>query len=180
MPAMRRDAYGLPVTTASASALETYDQAVVGLLGWDASPLDLFRHATAQDPGFAVAHAGPAMCLFLEERFTEAREAARAACASAGAQTERERRHVEAVALLVEGQPREGRVVARIEPLRARVIELGGRRAQRDVCHDTLLEACFRAGDMERAGRLLRERVARRPDHLWKTPAGRQVAAGVN
>ncbi len=54
-----------------------------------------------------------------------------------------------------------------MEPLRARVIELGGSRAQRDVFHDTLLEACFRAGDMERAQRLLAERVARRPDHQW-------------
>ena len=54
-----------------------------------------------------------------------------------------------------------------MEPLRDRVIELGGSRAQRDVFHDTLLEACFRAGDMERAERLLAERVARRPDHQW-------------
>ena len=28
-----------------------------------------------------------------------------------------------------------------------RIVELGGSRAQRDVFHDTLLEACFRAGD---------------------------------
>jgi len=61
----------------------------------------------------------------------------------------------------------------RIEPLRSRVIELGGSRAQRDVFHDTLLEACFRAGDMERAERLLAERVARRPDHVWAARAAR-------
>ncbi len=72
------------------------------------------------------------------------------------------------------------RVIERIEPLRSRVIELGGSRAQRDVFHDTLLEACFRAGDMERAERLLAERVARRPDHFWKTRTGRRVAPGVN
>ena len=50
----------------------------------------------------------------------------------------------------------------------ARLVELGGSRAQRDVFHDTLLEACFRAGDGERATRLLAERVARRPDHYWR------------
>jgi hypothetical protein len=56
-----------------------------------------------------------------------------------------------------------------IEPLRPRIIEVGGSRAQRDVFHDTLLEACFRAGDGERAHRLLAERVVRRPDHYWLT-----------
>ena len=57
--------------------------------------------------------------------------------------------------------------IDRLEPLGQRIVELGGSRAQRDVFHDTLLEACFRAGDMERATRLLAERVARRPDHYW-------------
>src|SRR5262249_15056930 len=48
-----------------------------------------------------------------------------------------------------------GTAVARIEPLGPRIVDLGGSRAQRDVFHDTLLEACFRAGDGERATRLL-------------------------
>jgi pentatricopeptide repeat protein len=39
----------------------------------------------------------------------------------------------------------------------------------RDVFHDTLLEACFKCGDMDRAERLLAERIARRPDHFWKS-----------
>jgi tetratricopeptide (TPR) repeat protein len=60
------------------------------------------------------------------------------------------------------------RCVARIEPLRPRIVELGGSRAQRDVFHDTLFEACFRTGDAERAGRFLAERIARRPDHFWR------------
>ena len=57
--------------------------------------------------------------------------------------------------------------IDRIEPLGPRIVELGGSRAQRDVFHDTLLEACFRAGDAERATRLLAARVARRPDRYW-------------
>jgi len=63
------------------------------------------------------------------------------------------------------------RTVARIEPLRPRIVELGGSRAQRDVFHDTLFEAAFRAGDAERAARFLAERLQRRPDHFWRTRA---------
>jgi hypothetical protein len=59
------------------------------------------------------------------------------------------------------------RTIERIEPLRARIIAIGGSRAQRDVYHDTLLEACLRAGDDTRAERLLADRIARRPDHHW-------------
>jgi tetratricopeptide (TPR) repeat protein len=63
--------------------------------------------------------------------------------------------------------------IAKLEPIRPRIVELGGSRAQRDVFHDTLLEACFRAGDMERAERLLAERLARRRDHVWLTRKAR-------
>ncbi len=63
------------------------------------------------------------------------------------------------------------KVITRIEPVRPRIVELGGSRAQRDVFHDTFLEACFRAGDMDRARRYLAERVARRPDPYWVSRA---------
>src|SRR5207247_10263869 len=53
--------------------------------------------------------------------------------------------------------------IARIEPLRARIVEIGGSRAQRGVLPDTLPEACFRAGDAERAEGLLAGRVEPRP-----------------
>src|SRR5256886_9235089 len=104
MPSVRHDAYGLPVTTGSGDALGAYDRAVEGLLGWDAKALDRFRTAATTDPGLALAHAGAAVCLFLDERFVEAREAAKIARAVVGAQTERERSHVEALVLLVEGK----------------------------------------------------------------------------
>jgi tetratricopeptide (TPR) repeat protein len=110
---MRTDAYGLPLTTASSTALETYDLAVEGLLGWDARALDRFRAARAADPALALAHAGEAVCLFLDERFAEAREAAAAARAAAAAQTPRERAHVEALALLVEGRTRDAEAAMR-------------------------------------------------------------------
>jgi tetratricopeptide (TPR) repeat protein len=63
------------------------------------------------------------------------------------------------------------KTVSLIEPLRPRIVELGGSRAQRDVFHDTLFEAAFRAGDTERAARFLAERLARRPDHFWQSRA---------
>jgi len=54
--------------------------------------------------------------------------------------------------------------VARIEPLTERIVEVGGSHAQREVFHDTLLEAALRAGEPERAGALLDRRVAKRPN----------------
>jgi len=63
------------------------------------------------------------------------------------------------------------RTVGLIEPLRPRIVELGGSRAQRDVFHDTLFEAAFRGGDAERAARFLAERLARRPDRFWQARA---------
>src|SRR5262245_12870444 len=102
---MRVDAYGLPATTSTATALSRYDDAVRELLGWGRGALDAFREAAALDPSLALAHAGAAVCLFLEERFAPAREAAEAARAAVAGQTARERSHVEAVALLVGGRP---------------------------------------------------------------------------
>ena len=54
--------------------------------------------------------------------------------------------------------------VARIGPLTERILEVGGSHAQREVFHDTLLEAALRAGEPERAGALLERRVAKRPN----------------
>jgi tetratricopeptide (TPR) repeat protein len=102
---MPTDAWGLPVTTSSTRALEHYDAGIRGLLGWEASALDEFRKAIADDAGLALAHAGAAVCLFLEEKFAEARAAAETARSAAGGLTPRERSHVEAMALLITGRP---------------------------------------------------------------------------
>ena len=99
------DAYGLPVTTASRAALTAYDRAVESALGWKADALDLFNEATRQDPALGVAHAGAAACLFLEERFDEARVASEAAKAAvAGSATDRERSYVGCVTLWAAGK----------------------------------------------------------------------------
>jgi len=102
-----RDRFGLTVTTSSHVALEAYDRAVHGILGWDGDALGLFRAALTADSGLALAHAGSAVCLFLEERFAEARAAAEAARAALDGASPRERSHVDAMTTLVTGRPPE-------------------------------------------------------------------------
>jgi tetratricopeptide (TPR) repeat protein len=99
-----RDLHDLPVTASSAQALAAYDRGATGLLGWDAGALDAFQDAARRDPGLALAHAGIAVCQFLEERFDEARAAADEARRTAEGLGERERSHVEGMALLVTGK----------------------------------------------------------------------------
>ena len=101
---MRTDAYGLPVSTADPEALALYDRAVHALLSWHADALPLFRAATERDAGLALAHAGAAICLFLEERFPETKAATDAARAAVAGQSERERSHVAAITAWTSGQ----------------------------------------------------------------------------
>lgn len=100
-----RDAYGLEITTASADARDRYDAAVHALIGWDGEALARFTEAVTADPSLALAHAGLGVCHFLDEQFGEARAAIEAARAAVGPQSERERSHVEGMALLVGGKP---------------------------------------------------------------------------
>jgi tetratricopeptide (TPR) repeat protein len=102
---MPTDRFGLPVTTDSPGALEAYDRAVHGLLGWDGAALDQFNAALEGDPSLALAHAGAAVCHFLDERFAEARAAAERARSAAAGATPRERGHAEAMAQLIVGRP---------------------------------------------------------------------------
>src|SRR5262249_58392976 len=54
--------------------------------------------------------------------------------------------------------------VAALAPVEERIVEVGGSHAQREVFHDTLLEAALRAGEPERATALLERRLAKRPN----------------
>jgi len=62
-----------------------------------------------------------------------------------------------------------GAAVARIEPVEARIVEVGGSHAQREVFHDTLLAAALR-GALPRAVALLERRLAKRPNpgRFWE------------
>ena len=59
--------------------------------------------------------------------------------------------------------------VTQIAPVEARIVEIGGSHAQREVFHDTLLAAALRAGDVDRGRELLGRRLTKRPNpgHYW-------------
>jgi tetratricopeptide (TPR) repeat protein len=101
------DAYGLPVTAASRTAVEAYDRGVQGLLGFSANIIDCFNEALTEDPDFALARAALAVSLYLSEKIPEARVAMETAVAAAARLPERERRHIEALALWVGGRGNE-------------------------------------------------------------------------
>src|SRR5262245_63221541 len=104
MSSMLRDAYGLPVSTTSGAALEAYDRGVRSMLGFGADTVDRFNEALGHDPDFAVARAALAVTLYLNEKVPEGRRAMEAASAAAPKLPERERRHIEALALWMSGR----------------------------------------------------------------------------
>src|SRR5206468_3693392 len=60
--------------------------------------------AAARDPGLALAHAGAAVCLFLEERFPETKAATEAARAAVAGASRRESSHVAALTAWTSGK----------------------------------------------------------------------------
>jgi hypothetical protein len=101
---MARDRYGLPLSTASGAAAEAYVEGVDRFLAAHAGAEESFERAVAADPGFALAQAGWARSLQLLGRGAPAQEAAGRARTLAGPLDRRERRHVEALSLVVAGQ----------------------------------------------------------------------------
>jgi hypothetical protein len=102
---MLADRYGLAVSTASAAARDAYVAGADCILSATAGWREHFGHAIEADPGFALAHIGLARGCFLEADVKPAREAAARARELARAATPRERTHVNAVALPLEGKP---------------------------------------------------------------------------
>src|SRR2546429_9534930 len=104
MPRMPPAASALPVSTADPEGLALYDRAVRALQAWQADALALFRAAIERDPGLALAHAGAAVCLFLDERFPETKATTEAARAAVAGRTDRYRAHVAAPTARTSGQ----------------------------------------------------------------------------
>ena len=100
---MAQDRYGLRVSTASAAAREAYVDGVDRLLSANAGAEAAFDRAIGADEGFALAHIGRARSLQLQGRGAEAREVSGRARALTAGSTARERGHVEALAIAVEG-----------------------------------------------------------------------------
>jgi tetratricopeptide (TPR) repeat protein len=103
MPAMLLDAYDQPVSTTSAEAVEHYVRGIECSLMRNAGAVEAFTAAIAADENFALAHAALTVPLQLYGKPEEARaEASRARELAAGI-TEREKRHVEALATAAAG-----------------------------------------------------------------------------
>lgn len=98
------DRYGLPLSSSSSDARDAYEIASSLLLSAQAGSEQRFADALTSDPAFALAAIGRARVLAVCGRATEAREMAILARKLVGGATRRERQHVEALALGVEGR----------------------------------------------------------------------------
>src|SRR5271169_6302542 len=98
-----KDRFGLPITCVAAAAAEDYVAAVDLLLSaWPSAEVRLDR-ALAADPDFALAHIARARLLQLRAKVPDAKEAAAHAQSLADRVTARERRHIDAIALSING-----------------------------------------------------------------------------
>src|SRR5713226_1401832 len=100
---MSKDRYGLTVSTRSADALEAYVDGVDRLLSASAGADDSFARAILADDGFALAQAGLARSLAVRGLGAEARQRMAEARGLAAGASRREQRHVEAIAVALEG-----------------------------------------------------------------------------
>ena len=98
------DRYGLSLSTAAPAAAAAYIKAVDHFFAAGYNLTAGFDAALAIDPGFALAEIGRARCLATYGRGAEARTAAARARALTAGISEREKAHVEALALVVEGR----------------------------------------------------------------------------
>jgi len=99
-----RDRYGLPLTTASAPAVDLYVDGLDRHLSWDLGAERSFEQALAADEAFALAHAGLAVARRFRGDAAGAQASAARACALAAGASRREQQHAEAVAAFVGGK----------------------------------------------------------------------------
>jgi hypothetical protein len=102
---MHQDRYGLPLSTGSSDAAEAYRDGIDLMLSAWPGAAEAFERAIAADPDFALAHIARARIhTFYQEGEAARQQAAIARGLAARRATERERSHVETLALAVEGQ----------------------------------------------------------------------------
>ena len=97
------DRFGLPLSTASEAGAADYVAAVDLMLSANAGAEALYDLALAADPDFALAHIARARLCHVQARIPEAKAAAARARSLAGKVTPREARHIEAIALVIDG-----------------------------------------------------------------------------
>lgn len=110
---MLSDRYGNGLTTASGAARDAYVAAVDLLLSANPGAEQAFERAIAFDPGLAVAHAGLARALQIQARPQAAKAAIARGLELAPGLSARERGHLEAFGLLIEGKAVEALAAAR-------------------------------------------------------------------
>lgn len=103
------DHYGNPLSTASQAARDHYDRGVHLFLGAEFGAVAAFREAVAEDPGFALGQAGLARAAMMASDMPTARAAIARAQALAPSASAREQSHVNAISLLLSGQPGKAR-----------------------------------------------------------------------
>jgi len=97
------DRFGLVLSTRDTTAAADYVAAVDLMLSANAGAEALFDRALAADPEFALAHIAKARLCQVQARIPEAKAAAAAARALADRVASREARHIETVALAIDG-----------------------------------------------------------------------------
>jgi hypothetical protein len=102
---MDQDRYGFPLSTGSSEAAEAYRDGIDRMLSAWTGAAEAFERATAADPDFALAHIARARVHTFYQEGEAARQRAAAARETAARRgSERERSHVETLALAAEGQ----------------------------------------------------------------------------
>ena len=108
-----KDRFDLPVTCAAPAAVDDYVGSVDLLLSADVGAEELLERAIGADPDFALAHIARARVLQLRARMPEAKDAAARAKSLCDRVTPRERRHIETIALAVNGAASEALAMVR-------------------------------------------------------------------
>ncbi len=97
------DRFGAALSTRSDSAVADYAAAVDLMLSANAGAEALLERALAADPDFALAHIAKARLCQVQARIPEAKTEAAAARGLAGRVNPREARHIETIALAIDG-----------------------------------------------------------------------------
>jgi len=99
------DRFNLPLSTTSDDAMRLYSDGVDQLLSYQANALSTLEQSIAIDPRFALAHIAKARALHVRAQVAEARQAASTARELSVDTSDREKQHVEILALLIESRP---------------------------------------------------------------------------
>ena len=106
---MLDDAYGNPVGTRSVEARDAYDLGISRFLGAEPRVSDAFEAAINADESFALAHIGLARNMQLLAQPDRVKASLQQARSLASGLSTRERSHINASALLLEGKAAEAR-----------------------------------------------------------------------